>query len=120
MAIVRYWSSNRRAPDTLVRGTVTNGFDRNRQVLRLNIDATVASMDDLDAAVRYLQGLLSDVVSELEHWPSSTARTLPHFIASLSDLAEIDLLCHRVLLPGRMAQALSDSWRLPQIISYAG
>lgn len=48
------------------------------------------------------------MVGELEHWTSSTARTLPPLlIASLFDLAEIDLLGHRVLLPGRMAQALA-------------
>ena len=78
-----------------MRGTVTDIFDRNPHVLRLIIDATVACMDDLDAAARHLQELLPDVVVELEYWPSSTARTV---IASLFDLAEIDLLRHRVLL----------------------
>ncbi|MBK0052632.1 hypothetical protein [Stenotrophomonas sp. S39] len=55
-------------------------------------------MSDLDAVARYLQELRPVVVGELEHWPSSTARTPSHFIASLFDLAEIDLLGHRVLL----------------------
>ncbi|MHA8018665.1 hypothetical protein ACX94F_01235 [Stenotrophomonas hibiscicola] len=77
-------------------------------------------MSDLDATTRYLQGLLPDVVGELEHLPSSTARTLPHFIASLFDLAEIDLLGHRILLanvpteaepmpPARLIEQVADS-----------
>ena len=52
MAIVGYSSSTRRALDTFVRGTVTDRFDRNRRVLRLNIDVTAARMNDLDAAFR--------------------------------------------------------------------
>lgn len=97
MAIVGHCSSTRRALNTFVRWAVTDRSDRNRHVLRLNIDVTVACMSDLDATARYLQELLPDVVGELEHWTSSTARTLPHFIASLFDLAEIDLLGHRML-----------------------
>jgi len=38
------------------------------------------------------------MVGELEPWPSSNARTPPHFLASLFGLAEIDLLGNRVLL----------------------
>ncbi|MDI9271794.1 hypothetical protein [Stenotrophomonas sp. PFBMAA-4] len=38
------------------------------------------------------------MIGELEHWPSSTERTLPHFIASLFDLVENDLLGDRVQL----------------------
>jgi len=60
MAIVGYCSTTRRALDTFVRGAVTDRFDRNRHVLRLNIDVAVACMNDLDAAARYLQELLPD------------------------------------------------------------
>lgn len=60
MAIAGYYSSTRRALNPFVRGAVTDRFDRNLHVLRFNIDVTVAYMDDLDAAVRYLQELLSD------------------------------------------------------------
>ncbi|MNN42487.1 hypothetical protein D3C81_1566710 [compost metagenome] len=81
-----------------MRGTVTDRFDRNRHVLRLDIDVTFACMNALDAAARYLKELLPEVVGELEQWPSSTERSRPHFTASLFDLAEIDLLGHRVLL----------------------
>lgn len=105
MAIVGYCSSTKRALDTLARGTETDKFDRNRHVLRLNIDVTVACMIDLDAAARYLQELLSSVVGELEHWPSSTARTLTDFRASLFDLGEIDLLGRRMLLTNVPTQA---------------
>lgn len=64
MAIVGYCSSSRRAFDTFVRGAVTDRFDRNLHVLRLNIDVTVACMNDPDAAARYLQELLPDVVGD--------------------------------------------------------
>jgi len=49
MAFVGYCST-RKAINTFVCGTVTDRFDRNRQVLRLNIDVTVTCMSDLDAA----------------------------------------------------------------------
>lgn len=94
MVIIGNCSSTKRALNTFVRGTVTDRVDRNRRVLRLNIDVTVACMNDLDAVARNLQELLPDVVGKLEHWPSSTARTLPHVIASLFDLTETDLLGH--------------------------
>ncbi len=55
-------------------------------------------MNDLAAAARYLQDLLPDMVGELAPLPSSKAHGLPHFLASLFRLAEIDLLGHRVLL----------------------
>ncbi len=55
------------ALDTCVRGTVTDRFDRNRHVLRLNIGVTVACMNDLDPAARHLQELPPDVADELEH-----------------------------------------------------
>ena len=61
-------------------------------------------MNDLDAAARYLQGLLPDMVGELEPWPSSKTRGLPHFLATLFGLAELDLLGHRVLLATVPAQ----------------
>lgn len=60
-----------------MRGAVTDRLDHNRHVLRLNIEVTVACMNVLDAAARNLQELLPDVVGELEHSASSTARTLP-------------------------------------------
>ena len=62
-------------------------------------------MNDLDAAARYLQGLLPDMVRELEPWSTSKARTLPHFLTSLFGLAEIDLLGNRVLLAKVLTQA---------------
>lgn len=52
MAIVGYCSSIRRAINTFEHGAVTDRFDRNRIVLRLNIVVTVACMNDLDAAAR--------------------------------------------------------------------
>lgn len=88
-----------------MRATVTGKFDRHRDVLRLNINVTVGCMNDLDAAARYLQDLLPDMVGELESWPSSKAHTLPHFLASLFGLAEIDLLGNRVLLANVIMQA---------------
>lgn len=51
----------------LARGTVIDGFDRNRHVLQLTIDVTVGCKNDLNAAARYLQELLPDVLGELEH-----------------------------------------------------
>lgn len=72
MAIVGNCSSTKRALSTFVRGTVTDRVERNRRVLRLNIDVTVACMNDLDAVARNLQELLPDLVGDLEHWPSST------------------------------------------------
>ncbi len=74
-------------------------------MLRLNIDVTVFGMNDLDAAARYLQDLLPDMVGELEFWPSSKACTLPQFLASLFRLAEIDLLGNWVLLANIPTQA---------------
>ncbi|MBC9081065.1 MULTISPECIES: hypothetical protein [Stenotrophomonas] len=62
-------------------------------------------MNDFHAAARYLRELLPDMVGELERGPSSKAFTLPHFLASLFDLAEIDLLGHRVLLANVLVQA---------------
>ena len=62
-------------------------------------------MNNLDAAVRYLQELLPNMVGELESWPSSKSRPWPHVLASLFGLAEIDLLDHRVLLANVPAQA---------------
>jgi len=53
MSIVGYWSSSKRTLNAFVRGTVTDRFDCNRHVLRLNIDVTGAGMNDLDAAARY-------------------------------------------------------------------
>lgn len=61
-------------------------------------------MNDLDAAARYLQDLLPDMVGELEPWSSSKVSTLPHFLASLFGLAEIDLLGNRVLLANVLVQ----------------
>lgn len=49
MAIVGCCSSSRRALNALMRGTVTDRLDRNRHVVRLNFDVTVARMNDLDA-----------------------------------------------------------------------
>ena len=73
-------------------------------------------MSDLDAVARYLQELRPVVVGELEHWPSSTARTPSHFIASLLDLAEIDRLGHRGLLGNVPTEAapMTPSRRLGQ------
>lgn len=62
-------------------------------------------MNDLAAAARYLQKLLPDMVGELEPWSTSKASTLPHFLASLFGLAEIDLLGHRALLANLLVQA---------------
>lgn len=62
-------------------------------------------MNDLDAAARYLQDLLPDMVGELEFWPSSKACMLPQFLASLFRLAEIELLGNRVLLANIPTQA---------------
>lgn len=64
MAIVGYCSSTERAFDTFLRGAVTSIFNRNLHVLRLNIDVTVACMNDPDADARYLQELLPDVVGD--------------------------------------------------------
>lgn len=110
MAIVGHCSSTKRAINTFVRGTVTDRFDRNRHVLRLNIEVTVACMNDFAAAARHLRELLPNVVGEFEHWPSSTARTLPHFIASLLDLAEIDLPCRSCLARSCRCRV---AWRRP-------
>lgn len=87
-----------------MRAPVTDRFKRNRHALRLNIDVTVACMNNLDAAARYLRDLLPDMAGELEPWTSSKARTLPHFLASLFGLAEIDLLGNRVLLANVMTK----------------
>lgn len=87
-----------------MRATVTDKFDRHRYVLRLNMNVTVAYVNDLDAATRYLQDLLPDMVGELECGPNSRAHTLPHFLASLFGLVETDLLGNRVLLANVMMQ----------------
>jgi hypothetical protein len=86
MAIADYCSSTRLALNTFVRGAVTDRFDRNLHVLRLNIDVTVAYMDDLDAATRYLQELLPDWSVSSKTGPVPL-RAPSHFIASLFDLA---------------------------------
>lgn len=65
MAIVGRCNSTKRALNTVVRGTVTDGFNRNRHVLRLNIDVTVGCMNDLDAAARHLQELLPEVTKRV-------------------------------------------------------
>lgn len=62
-------------------------------------------MNDLNAAARYLQHLRPYTVGELEPWARSKARTLPHSVASLFGLAEIDLLGHRVLLANSPTQS---------------
>ena len=100
-----------------MRGAVTDRVDRNRRVLRLNIDVTVTCMNDPDAVARNLRELLPYVVGELEHWPSSTARTLPHFIVSLFDLTEIDLLGHRGLLANVPTKAESMPPSRPEVVS---
>lgn len=56
----------RQALNAFARGAVTDRFDCNRHVLRLNIDVTVACMNDLQSAARHLQELLPDVAGQLE------------------------------------------------------
>lgn len=58
MAIVGHCSSTKRVLNAFVRGTVTDRFDRNRHLLRSNINVTASCMNDLDATVRYLRDLL--------------------------------------------------------------
>lgn len=78
-------SGTRRGLNKIVHETVTDGFDRNRHVLRLSIDVTVACIQDLDVAARCDQEQLPDVVGELEHSapPLAADLTLPPFEGAL-------------------------------------